>query len=236
VTLVPPDEPDPALDPTPLDPAEEARVRRLLAEARHVGPLPDDIADRLDAALVRLVDERAAPDAGRAAVVDLSARRRRRRVGAALVAAAATVVLGVSLPSLTGGLSLGGADSQDAATSGQESAAEGPESQKDVDGAPGSASAPEEEAAAPLMALPEVSADRFRRDAEAARDQAPAYDHQARAVSCAKLPADAKLVPVRYGGRDALLVFGEPTGDRQRVDLYLCPEGEPVRSAIIPAP
>jgi hypothetical protein len=95
---------------------------------------------------------------------------------------------------------------------------------------------PEEEAA-PLMALPEVSADRFRRDAEAARDQGPAYDHQARAVSCAKLPTDAaQLVPVRYGGRDALLVFGEPTGDRQRVDLYLCPEGEAVRSATIPAP
>jgi hypothetical protein len=232
-----PDEPDAALDPTPLDPAEEARVRRLLAEARHVGPPPDEVADRLDAALVRLVEGRAAHDADRSVVVDLSARRRRLRVGAALVAAAATVVLGVSLPSLTGGLSLGGGDSEDAATSGQESAAESGRRQKDGGGAPDAASAPEEESVAPLMALPEVSADRFRRDAEAARDHAPAHDHQARAVSCATLPADAEqLVPVTYGGRDALLVFGEPTGDRQRVELYLCPEGEPVRSATIPAP
>src|SRR5688572_21476305 len=60
VTLVPTDETGPALDPTPRDPAEEARGRRLLAEVRHVGPLPDDVAHRLDAALVRLVEERAA--------------------------------------------------------------------------------------------------------------------------------------------------------------------------------
>jgi hypothetical protein len=238
---VPDDELDPTLDPT-LDPADEARVRRLLAEARHVGPVPDDVARRLDAALVRLVEERTARavNADKAAVVvDLAARRRRRRIGAALVAAAATVVLGVSLPSLTGNLTVSGGDSPEAVTA-EDSAGQAREFQEGEGGAADS-TAPstkaEAEPDAPLMTPIEISADQFKQDAVAARDQAPAYGLSARSIDCVQLPAtSAQVVPVTYGGRDGLLVFGEPTGDRQRVSLYLCPEAEPVRSATVPAP
>ena len=96
------DELDPSNDPS-NDPAQE-RVRRLLAEARHDAPVPDDVAARLDATLAGLVAERR-----RESVVDLdAARRRRRRWTTGLVAAAAAVVLGVSLPNLTDGVSMDG--------------------------------------------------------------------------------------------------------------------------------
>ena len=39
---------DPLSDPE-LTPAQERRVRRLLADARHDEPVPDDVAARLDA-------------------------------------------------------------------------------------------------------------------------------------------------------------------------------------------
>ena len=40
-------------DDLPADPDTEA-VRRLLADARHTGPMPDDVADRMDAVLTDL--------------------------------------------------------------------------------------------------------------------------------------------------------------------------------------
>ena len=41
-----------------LTPAEEERVRRLLAEARHTDPMPADVADRFDAVIGELAAER----------------------------------------------------------------------------------------------------------------------------------------------------------------------------------
>ena len=42
---------DPELTPT------EEQVRRLLADARHTEPMPDDVAARLDGVLADLPDE-----------------------------------------------------------------------------------------------------------------------------------------------------------------------------------
>ena len=79
--------PDPDLTPP------EEQVRRLLADARHDEPMPDDVADRLDRVLADLQDEsRRTP-----APIDLAARRRRRIARNVLVAAAAVVVVGVGI-------------------------------------------------------------------------------------------------------------------------------------------
>ncbi|MGZ4450983.1 MAG: hypothetical protein ACXVW4_14415, partial [Nocardioides sp.] len=69
------------------EPAHEQEVRRLLAEARHDGPIPEDVAARLDDVLRDLARGDAAP---LAPVVPLSSHRRRRAAGL-LVAAAAVV-------------------------------------------------------------------------------------------------------------------------------------------------
>ncbi len=91
--------------------------------------MPDDVAARLDATLAGLQAERrqSVRRPSSQSVVSLdAARRRRRRWATGLVAAAAVVVLGISLPTLTGGVSMSGADSEagsaaDAPTSQDES-------------------------------------------------------------------------------------------------------------------
>ena len=40
-----------------LTPAQEERVRRLLADARHTAPMPAEVADRLDAVVRELAAE-----------------------------------------------------------------------------------------------------------------------------------------------------------------------------------
>ena len=87
------------LHESPLDPAQDERIRRLLADARHTEPMPEAVVARLDRVLAGLSDDRTeradrADRADRAEVVDLMARRR-RTVGQLLVAAAAVVAVGL---------------------------------------------------------------------------------------------------------------------------------------------
>src|SRR5690242_14743383 len=93
------------LHESPLDPAQDERIRRLLADARHTDPMPEAVVARLDRVLAGLSDDRT-ERAERAEVVDLMARRR-RTVGQLLVAAAAVVAVGFGitqvLPDLGGG-------------------------------------------------------------------------------------------------------------------------------------
>lgn len=86
-------------DPTTAD----EQVRRLLADARHTEPLPDDVAARLDQVLTDLAGERR--DAGHtdrsvAVAASLAAARRRRTARNLLVAAAAVVAIGYGLNSV----------------------------------------------------------------------------------------------------------------------------------------
>ena len=238
------------------DPAQE-RVRRLLAEARHEAPVPDEVAARLDATLAGLVADRR-----RENVVDLeAARRRRRRWTTGLVAAAAVVVLGISLPNLTGGVSMDG-DSEaggaaDTSTSQDESLSRelaedptddpGADSGADSGGgsseaAPSapSASSPSE-ATAPFSTPVELDPGRFKQDAVAARDAVVSEQAElvGRPAVCGDVPdAAQQVVVVRYDDQDGYLVF-EPEGGgdgRQRVTLYLCPGGVPARQALVAGP
>lgn len=84
-----------------LSPSQSDAVRRSLAAARHDGPLPDEVAARLDARLADLVAERPGSTNAAAApapVVQAAERfRRRNRRLSILVAAAAVTVLGVAV-------------------------------------------------------------------------------------------------------------------------------------------
>lgn len=85
-----------------LTPAQAEAVRRLLADARHDGPMPEDVAVRLEGFVAGLAAERAAERAAESetgTVLPL----RRRRWAQALVAAAAVAAVGVGLTQVIGG-------------------------------------------------------------------------------------------------------------------------------------
>jgi hypothetical protein len=107
-----------------LSPEQEADVRRLLAQARHDEPVPDDVAARLDDVLAGLVADEGVDDlevfesdsgSSPGPVTDLAAaRHRRRKAGRLLLAAAAVVVAGVAVGQNLDGVQGGDADSADA--------------------------------------------------------------------------------------------------------------------------
>lgn len=107
-----------------LSPEQEADVRRLLAQARHDEPVPDDVAARLDDVLAGLVADEGVDDlevfesdsgSNPAPVTDLAAaRHRRRKAGRLLLAAAAVVVAGVAVGQNLDGVQSGDAESADA--------------------------------------------------------------------------------------------------------------------------
>lgn len=246
-----------------LDDATDLRVRELLAEARHEAPLPPAVALRLDEVLAGLVAESSpvsepgTSEPGTrdeptelAIPIDLDARRRRKRWTAGLVAAAAVVVLGVSVPTL---LESGGSDSSESASTvaADDYAETGPESGDTAteEDAPSPGKSPTQEApdgfaeGAPAAPAPsfEVDPDQFGSDALAARET-PAYDALPRPALCGPGPLDAavdgasSVVAIRYDEQSGYLVFLDPAGKTQRVELYLCPAGELERTVTLPAP
>lgn len=218
-------------DDPDLTPEQETRVRRLLTDARHAAPIPEDVVARLDRVLAQLaVDD--TDDAGR--VVSLAARRR-RRVGSLLVAAAAVVAVGIGLGQVVGG-SNGGADtaSNDAASTLREA----PE-------AAGTDTVP-----APTYAFTSpvpIHPDRFSRDVTriqrladtvyGAEAPGPTSTDERSAFACSPAAwGSGTFVPVTYAGEPAVLVLRRVTGDTQVVDLFECGSSDPLRSITLPAP
>lgn len=89
-----------------LDPAQTEAVRRALAAARHDGPIPAEVAARLDATLADLVAEESMPAVAAAMAAPAAAGEarvipfRRRRLPVLLAAAAAVVAVAVGAPQL----------------------------------------------------------------------------------------------------------------------------------------
>ena len=98
-----------------LTPEQEADISRLLAEARHDGPIPADVAARLDAVLGDLsADDLEVFET--ATVTELAGvRHRRRNAGRLLLAAAAVVVGGVAVGQNLGSTGMDSDDSPSAA-------------------------------------------------------------------------------------------------------------------------
>ncbi len=238
-----------------LTPDQEERVRRLLAEARHTGPMPPELVARFDSlidGLARGEDVEAAPPAADPAVVPLAGRRRLRGVGALLVAAATITVLGVAGQQFTQGLS-GAGDGEDAgsaaldaeADAGADSALESdmPEegaTERPTDGALDNKTKRDR---AYRLALArqakEVRSDRFREDAlRLAPLAVTASSELAAKTACAGAAdwSEGDRVPARYDGRLGALVYREATPEGQEVELFLCGVDGPVRTTTLPAP
>jgi hypothetical protein len=237
---------DNELHESPLSPADDARIRRLLAEARHDGPIPAEVATRLDDALAGLVADRRDRDAAQPAplrhggpVVDLAARRR-RTVANLLVAAAAVIAVGIGIGQvLPDGLG-GSGDAMTAEDAGGDGEL--------VEG--GAAEAPQEEAApnpADDGAAVTIRPERFAADVQKVRDQVARGAVQSYAdlsVNPESARADCvtvglrpgKQVPASYDGARAVLVLRPSSGDVQVVDLYLCGDTEPRRSITLTTP
>ncbi len=241
-------------DASGLTPEQEV-VRRLLAEARHDGPVPPEVTARLEETLASLVSERAAAavepkdrDAPAAPVVDLGARRR-RAAGIGLLAAAAVVVAGVAigqgLPVMDG--------SQDAGSSaGEDSAlAESPEG-ADEGGAERSGGAPSEVGPEslkstqprPARATPTLSAYDADLDDELVTVRPGTHDSRNGRRALLDLMRTCDLdgigrgdrIVVRIDGERGVVVFRRPDGDTQQADLYVCGTPVPVRTVTLPAP
>lgn len=238
----------PAGPPDGLTPREE-EVRRLLADARHTGPMPDEVAGRLDRVLAGLAadagDERGPTPAAAATPVASLASARRRRATTMLVAAAAVVAVGVGLGQVVGdGLGPQGAD-ESAVSSAQEG---GGTADRQVPG-PAATSSDARGSLVETRPLP-VDARSFAADVRRIREEvgplaADGTPKDSSALS--SVPAGngacdtdrwgvGTFVPVRYERHPGVLVFRAPRGDSQVVDLFGCGSPDVLRSVTLPAP
>lgn len=254
------DQPEPVLTP-----AQDAAVRRVLAEARHDEPMPAEVVDRLEAALAALAAVRREEPAvgtagvpeerGPAPVVDLAARRR-RRWSRALVAAAAVVAVGLAGPQLVqqaaqldSGAGQAGGDS-----GGGDAGAEGPaaaEVEADTSRSaaqPNPAARPELAGAAPVVREQGFRADAIRvrglpptmRSRGLANDDLQGAEEEAAAAevtACGPGPKDDETeVAVTYRGRRAVVVYTPLDENRELAALFVCGRPDAVRTATVPAP
>ena len=236
-------------------PEQEARIRGLLADARHGDPIPVDVVARLDRVLDQLAHE--GPDALEpvGGVFDLAARRR-RRVSGLLVAAAAVVVLGVGVGQVTrtagndSGSTAADSAAADDLSASQEFADSPANSQRNgpTEAAPGVSSAPVGPPAANDLApafdpvrLTErgfaVQVVRYRdvRGYRAADGATMGFElSSSDAFICATADwGEGKLVAAVYDDLPAVLAYRPPAGTTQTVDLLRCGTGEVLRSTVL---
>ena len=230
-------------DERDLTPEQEARVARLLADARADEPIPAEVAARLDRVLAGMASEQiAGPGQQIAPVIDIAARRR-RRVRTLLVAAAAVVVAGVGIGQLVepdGGSDNSASDEANSLESGSggEDDAARPE---------GPAGMSEDELEA-LGVPARITTGSFAADVRRFQDRpgvrSTASDgvpmdmgQAAKEFPCSPAAfGPGKLVAVRYNGQPAVLAYRPAAGDTQVVELLQCGSAEVVRSTTIPLP
>lgn len=224
-------------DEHPESPEIEA-VRRLLADARHTEPMPDDVIARLDRALADLKQEPG--DESTATVVPLGDsqeidRQRRRRRAAGLLVAAAVIVVGgfvaaQNLPGSGPNTPAGGSAGSAAEGSARSTAGAGtgPEARvpRTSDGAV--VVHPERLAATALAARRELETLASRPHAARRYDLAQS--------SCVPTPRHGKVVRAVYRRAPAALVYHRPVDGSQDVDLVVCGSSRPIRSVTLPAP
>jgi len=227
-----------------LTPAQDESVRALLASAKHTEPAPPHVVARLDDALAALVAQRREE---RAPVVTLASRRR-RVASTALLAAAAVVVFGVGITQVLPSANESAVDSSAGSSpasledptltqldrthdaqepgSSESSAAGADQSQRSAqEKAPLSSADPDTGALTSTVALkPQV------------RGLFPSrvYDSTLADPTC-PIPGagSAARLAMTYDGLPGVLVYRVPVAGRQQVDLYLCGEGDPLRSVQI---
>lgn len=253
------DEPDEQL--APLPPEEEARIRALLSGARETGPMPAGVAARLDQVVVGLAADRAVsgtephPETGSEATVHPLSRTRRLRVVAVLGAAAAVVVLALGVgafidrdPEGVNDASMADSGAVDRGEEADEDVAREQESL----GTSGEQAPTEAGSDAPWVmrivtdrgAYP-VSARQLTRDLARIQDEVLASPgvarygkakiYEPRGFSCPSADyGRGILVAARYDGDPAYVVFRQPMGDTQVVEVLQCGTGDLLRSTTLP--
>ena len=248
-----------------MTPEQEEQVRRALGSLPPEGPVPPEVARRLDARLAELVAERdtesAEPTGSPAVPVgdgaerdDLAARRRRRRWRTGLVAAASVAVLGVGLGTVVDDLSLGGGDSESStAGAGAEDSAGGQTdsgtqaNRRLTDGTQYLALEPQDLSSATLdsdvarvAALGPVLTAGPAAPTEEGRvttEQSPAPGLAA--ISACDVPrtrSGDQVVPVRLDAERATLVLrGDATGTRE-AQIYSCDDGDVLLATTVVPP
>jgi hypothetical protein len=239
---------EPELHESPLPPADDERIRRLLAEARHTEPMPEAVAARLDSVLGDLSSERAerhAHEDQRAPVIELAARRRRTAANL-LVAAAAVLAIGFGITQVLPDGMGGSDDSPTAATaedagggSAADSSGSDSRSVTPDDGTPEVPTPNESDGSFSAKAF-RIRSESFGADVRQLRRQV-VYDAKAMleyaAPTCLTADVGAgDVLAVTYDGAPAALVLRVPSGDVQVVDLYLCDDVAPRRSITLTAP
>ena len=205
---------------------EEEQIRRLLADARHTEPVPDDVAARLDGVLADLRAESttvppatsAAPAPDELGTDELAGRRRRRRAGTLLVAAAAVVAVGFGISRVGDLSSSGPADSSSAGGSAAES------SRSDAAAGP-----------APFVLDPSTFDDDVATlvtSGDLRSYAAPPADSSKPLVACRGAGAGVRI-PVLYDDQDAVLVVRPVHDGSREAVLYRCGESTPVRSTTV---
>jgi hypothetical protein len=240
-------------DERDLTPEQEARVARLLADARADEPIPPEIAARLDRVLEGMAGEHVLkPGEAPAPVVDLAARRR-RRVVTLLAAAAAVVVAGVGVGQLVSSEDNGDAGNTSSAVDSDEGGGADAESfdAAPEDGAQRSEAPPLTEDQLKALGEPaKMTSGTFARQVRNLQDQpgvrayATSGEMRDRDLAAPEMgfscgPADygvGKLMAVRYNGMPAVLAYRPPKGDTQVVDLLQCGSGDLMRSTTISLP
>lgn len=230
----------PSGDDTPERP-EVTEVRRLLADARHTEPMPEDVAARMSEVIARLGDETpsARPERPVGNVISIAPHRRRR--AAALLAAAAAIVVGgvvVQNVHLTST-----ADSESTAdTAGSQADSQGLEAPDKASGNDsGATKAPQASSEGDQLVTPvKVRPKSFVADAERVRQVLgtsafAARDDVAKAV-CPDVPRHGRAVPATYQHAEAALVFRRPQGGSQVVELFVCGQSSPIRTTTLSVP
>jgi hypothetical protein len=239
-------------DERDLTPEQEARVARLLADARVEEPMPPDVAARLDRVLAGLAGEPVAPPVQRHAPVVVLAARRRRRVRNLLAAAAAVVVAGVGIGQLVDSQDSGGdAGGSAEVESGDEGGgvADDDFAAKEAPSAAGHGEMTQEELQE-LGEPPRITTRSFAAEVRRLQDRAgvrtdvssgimDGTDLAARGMGFTCNGADfgsGKLIAVRYNGSPAVLAYRPASGQTQTVMLLQCGSGDVLRSTTIPLP
>jgi hypothetical protein len=240
-----------------LSPEDDEHVRRLLADARESGPMPPEVAARLEDTIVGLAAARAtdslqpAPGQVPASETVIPIRRsRRHRVAAVLAVAAAVAVVGLGVGTFFERNEP--AQNATSADSPVDRGAGGVADRKDANAAPEDAE--QAEAARPSEGQTLVTDQPARRvrSRHLARDlvsvQQAVLPHPATASydrTNLTAPADfacasadwgpGVLVAVRYDGNPAVVAFREPVGRSQVAEVLQCGTAEVLRSTTLAA-
>ena len=235
----------------PDESPEIAEVRRLLAEARHTEPMPDDVAARMDRVLSGLGDETpsVAPARPAAAEVIPITAHRRRRAAQLLVAAAAVVVGGVVVSHWHPSSSSDSATTDTAGSEAQAYDSGNDQSHTGQDQGNGKQGEPQTPGSTAADMQPLVRHDRlvvrprhFADDALAGRKllskkaTRTTGDFAALGDCSVGTGRRAELLAASYQGAPAALLYRHAQDSAQIVDLFVCGSTTPIRTITLPVP